>query len=114
MTPKALFTFPSVYTLFPLGHSEVYDSKGHNMNIDFFNADDWLKTYLGIFADQTTHTEKNSKFLIKALERAKIFRKLIVNSGKKYPPIFVICSRAHPTLFRVVVNGPKSIRGVDF
>ena len=46
--PRSQFSFPSVYTLFPLGSTNVFrDQMGAAVPVDLFSADDWLRLGLG-------------------------------------------------------------------
>ncbi len=112
-SPEMLFTCPSTYILYPLGRSDCVDSSGNILDIDFFNADHWVEHGMGIFADPRKVTEENTRFLRKALERAKALKLLLEHREQAYPPITVLACRTHPTLGVAMKNGPQSVRGWD-
>jgi len=109
LSPAVLFTFPSVYTLFPgnLGFDiagTMMDKSGEIVPIDFFSAKDWQAHQLGIYAEQNTYPFSESEtiiFLKNALETAKAFRLSMIPEKKNYPPVLVITSNSTPTIAKV-------------
>lgn len=112
-SPEVLFTCPASYTLFPLGRSDCLDADGSPLDLDFFDADSWVREGLGIFADRAAATPERLSFLRWAVGRGKAFRSLLVHRDQPYPPISVLASRAHPTMAIAMRNGPKAFRGWD-
>ena len=121
LSPHVLFTFVSMYCLFPWNtpDSGLVERNGHRISHDWYSADDWERHKLGLFAtiEPDSVTGEQRSHLRKALARAREFRSLLVcrkDSSFHYPPIGVLASDAHPTLSRVVKGGPRAAKGWDF
>ena len=117
LAPEVLFTFPSVYTLFPTTSRGLTDRSGKSLSVDYYRSNDWLMYKLGIFADRRTPmaTPEQKAFLDHALERARAFRQLLAAPvPEKLPRVLVVNSKSHPTLETVVQNGAKARLGWDF
>lgn len=115
--PRSQFSFPSVYTLFPLGSTTVFrDQMGAAVPVDLFSADDWLRLGLGIFAKSSARNEANQAFLERALARAKEFRLLLQlwHELERDVKMLVVTGHGRPTLAQVVRHGPRAVRGWDF
>ncbi|MCE9598260.1 MAG: hypothetical protein K8S54_09865 [Spirochaetia bacterium] len=112
LSPEVYFTFPSVYTLFPVEGSRVYDGD-KELPLDFYDADDWGKYKLGLFALELV-SPAQAQHLRLSLKHAKEFRRLVSRPVKTDVPIYVVLSKHVPTLASVLRGGPKSLRGYDF
>jgi hypothetical protein len=115
LSHRVLFSFPSAYTFFPpKSNPKIFNEKNEPVHIDLFQAEDWIKYKLGIFS-VCEPTEQLKTFLQKVLDRAAHFRTLITFDPKiKYPPIATLMSKSHPTMYHILMNGPKSKNGLDF
>ena len=112
--PEVLATFPSVFSLFPLAHEAIVDAAGKPVAVDFFDADDWRRLKLGMYAPGRAPTPAYDAFLGTALAGAKVFRqRLVFKPNVVYPPVLIVASKAHPTLVKAVLGGPKSVLGLD-
>lgn len=119
LSPQVLFTFPSIYTLFPADSKEsgLADSNGNRIIHDWFSADDWERQRLGIFSNSESSpaTEEQRVYLRMALDHARRFKsELIFRDSISYPHIAVLAGDLNPTLSTVMHNGPKSVKGWDF
>ena len=121
LSPQVLFTFVSIYCLFPWNtpDSGLVEKNGDGISHDWYSADDWERHKLGLFAtiEPAEVTGEQRSHLRKALARAREFSSLLVNredSSFHYPPIAVLASDAHPTLSSVVKDGPRAAKGWDF
>ena len=118
LSPQVLFTFPSIYTLFPDDPKEsgLVETNGTPIVHDWFSAEDWERQRLGIFSNPgTSATPEQRAYLRTALEHARRFRnELKYRDPFSYPPIWVLAGDMHPTLSTVIHNGPKSVKGWDF
>ncbi len=121
LSPQVLFTFVSIYCLFPWNtlDSGLVEKNGDSISHDWYSADDWERHKLGLFAtiEPAAVTGEQRSHLRNALARAREFSSLLVNQEDgsfHYPPIAVLASDAHPTLSRVVKDGPRAAKGWDF
>ena len=121
LSPQVLFTFVSIYCLFPWNtpDSGLVEQNGDRISHDWYSADDWERHRLGLFAtiEPDAVTGEQRSHLRNALARAHEFRSLLVcrkDGSFHYPPIAVLASDAHPTLSRVVRSGPRAAKGWDF
>lgn len=129
LKPSVLFTFPSVYTLFPLKGQGLHGSglaeaDGAPIAMDFFSAADWKEKKLGAFAPGAAESgfpasaSERTAFLTAALERGRRFRELIAPASdydaKHHPPALVISARNRSALVKALKSGPRSERGWDF
>ena len=122
LSPGVLFTFPSVYTLFPgnLGSDiadTMLDPSGEILPINFFSAKDWQVHQLGIFATPDNLPCRDSEaiaFLKKALKISKEFRLSLIPKQKDYPPVLVITSNTRPTLAKAQRRSRGNIIIWDF
>lgn len=121
LSPLVLFTFTSIYCLFPrnIRDSGLVEENGGPIPHDWYSADDWERNRLGLFAnvEPPLVTEERRAHLHNALDRAQEFRKLLVRNEEKsfqYPPLAVLASDMRPTLATVVRGGPHAVRGWDF
>jgi pimeloyl-ACP methyl ester carboxylesterase len=112
LSPDVLFTFPSVFALFPLGGQGLVAENGKPVAMDFFSAPKWAENRLSVFSEKTPPTALS--FLEKALAHARKFRLQLIARKQKYPPIFVVASHVQQTLQTVIRDGPQSVRGWDF
>lgn len=93
LSPEVLATFPSVYSLFANAPNALVGE-----TVDFFDAEEWKRLGLGMFRSGRKAPDGFDLFLAEALRRARLFRAQIYGKQMKYPPIAVICGKAHPTL----------------
>lgn len=115
LSPAVLFTFPSIYTLFPgnMGScitGTMVDQSGEILPIDFFSAMAWQANQLGIFAKSNSLPCSESEvidFLGNTLAIANKFRLSLIPKKKDYAPVLVITSDATPTIAKV----QQKIRG---
>lgn len=114
LAPEVLFSFPSVYSLFPTDGSGLENAQGQPVAMDFYSVDGWKRHRLGIFSEDHDNVVERERYLDAALKVARNFRALLQPEQHAYPPIIVVASGGLPTLARARLNGPKSIRGVDF
>ena len=121
LRPQVLFTFTSIYCLFPWNppDSGLVEPNGDGISHDWYSADDWERHMLGLFAtiEPDSVTGEHRSHLRKALARAREFRSLLVGHNDDsfhYPPVAVLAADVHPTLSRVVKGGPRAARGWDF
>jgi pimeloyl-ACP methyl ester carboxylesterase len=118
LSPQVLFTFPSIYTLFPADPKEsgLVEADGSRIVHDWFSAEDWERQRLGIFSNSSpTVTQEQRDYLRKALEHARHFKiELALRGSFAYPPIAVLAGDMNPTLSTVLHNGPRSVKGWDF
>lgn len=117
LSPDVLFSFPSVFTLFPeTSGNRMLDANSKVIQVDFYSAPDWEKNRLSVFANKMPQlTEAQRAYLGRALQSAKEFRNHVVpRQGAKYPKILVLRGNTKPTLAQVMQGGPKSVGGWDF
>ena len=114
LSPEVLFTFPSLYSLFPLDGSGLEDNHGKALPLDFYKLEDWKAYRLGLFSLDRPPELAQETFLDQALQSARQFRTLLQPKALEYPPILVVAGDSLPTLAKGILNGPESIRGVDF
>ncbi len=94
LSPYVLATFPSVYTFFANTPDILVGERP-----DFFDAEEWKRLKIGMYKAGRTAPDGFDLFLAEALRRAKLFRAQIYSKNTiKYPPIAVLCGKAHPTL----------------
>ena len=110
---RTLFSFPSVYTFFPENGDGLVARDGSPLAMNFFDAADWARLRLGLFALETVDSGRQA-WLQKTLDRARSYRRLLSARPIAYPPVTVIASQSRPTLDTAMQGGPKSIRGWDF
>ncbi len=114
LSREVLATCPSVFTLFPLVHEAVVDAGQKPVAVDFYDAESWKRFRLGPYAERTP-PETYAIFLRETLSRGKAFRqRLVPKPGAVFPPILIVTSKAHKTLVKAQIAGPKSENGVDF
>jgi len=119
MSPEALFTMPSIYQLLPPpGSVMLVDCQGHPLDIDLYDAQEWVKHRWSVFdgrgggaerpgtpaADRVQETRV--RFLQRALDRAGRFRGALTRGGAQASPVpvHVFGSDCVPTLNRAVVK----------
>lgn len=114
LSPEVLFTFPSVYALFPETGKGLVDAQGAPIPIDFYNAEDWARLKLGAIAEPGAGPAEMNH-LKRALAQAKKLRTILSQpSAKSLPPVLVVLSSQTPTRDRVTREGTKSVKGWDF
>ncbi|MBC7692155.1 MAG: alpha/beta hydrolase [Methylotenera sp.] len=118
LSPQVLFTFPSVYTLFPLGGKGLVEEDGSPITMDFYSQPQWKEKKLGVFSDPARvaavgSEEKAEAFMATALAHAKTFRMLLAPRKQNFPPVLVISNEDRPTLVTAIHHGKKSTDGWD-
>ena len=102
LSPRVLFSFPSIYCLFPENSFEMVAANGQPAGVDFFNAEDWYKYHLGVFSDPTWEANaQQMSFLTTLLKRAKKMKEMMRPRPISYPPVVAIVGKEQATLARV-------------
>jgi pimeloyl-ACP methyl ester carboxylesterase len=121
LSPLVLFTFASIYSLFPTNErdSGLVEENSKGISHDWYSADDWERNRLGLFGnlEPALVAEEQRAHLRHALDRAREFRQLLVRKEEesfRYPPLAVLAGDTRPTLSAVVRGGPHAVRGWDF
>eukprot|EP00026_Physarum_polycephalum_P009567 Phypoly_transcript_09695.p1 GENE.Phypoly_transcript_09695~~Phypoly_transcript_09695.p1 ORF type:complete len:387 (+),score=67.35 Phypoly_transcript_09695:110-1270(+) len=114
LSPSVLFTYPSIYTFFPIPeNSNILDEKGEHLPIDFYNAQDWLKYKLGIFHKIDHPTQEQINHLEHCTSQAKLLRSKLVALDIHYPPVAVLSSHKHVTEQKYkYINGELDFKDV--
>lgn len=112
LSPEVYFTLPAAYTLFQEGPSRIFEN-GKEIELDFYNADDWVKNRLGLYSLELVGPSQTAHLRM-ALKRGKDFRARVKRPVAAAVPITVVLGKNTPTLAAVEKNGPKSVRGYDF
>ncbi|MBI3556673.1 MAG: alpha/beta hydrolase [Deltaproteobacteria bacterium] len=113
LSPPVLFTFPSVYALFPLDGVGLEDRQGKPVKMDFYSAAAWRRNGLAVFWKPSADANAQEKFLQKALEHAKKFRLLLQPHAAKYPTVTVVLGKTLPTIVAARRTDVESKRGWD-
>ena len=96
LSPQVMFTFVSVYCLFPTDEYEsaLCDQQGKPIQNDWYSPGDWERRKLGIFAtlERADVSEAERIHLRNALARAQEFRSQICSKEDsfEYPPFAVL------------------------
>jgi pimeloyl-ACP methyl ester carboxylesterase len=119
MSPEAIFTMPSIYQLLPPpGTPMLVDPEGRPLDIDIYDAREWVKHRWSVFdgrgeGEERTGTpacdrirETRVRFLQRALDRARHFRAALSRGGALDAPVpvHVFGSDCVPTLERALVK----------
>lgn len=114
--PDVVKTFPSVFSFFPEKPGNLLDVNGQVLDMSFFNADDWKRLKLGMYAEGRDPGESYGPFLTEALARAKRFRELLRPDPSRgaHPPVLVVAGKSFQTLSQAIQGGAKSELGWDF
>ena len=122
LTPATMITYPSSFVGFPWeGAGSLWDDVGwmidkggRRVAADLYSPYDWEEQKLGPFAeggmygDQFEHVEN-------AMKAAADFRRQLVHNRRlEYPPFVCLCGDHLPTQHKIMLRGPKSVRGIDF
>ena len=113
LSPQVLFTFPSVYALFPLDGKGLEDEQGNPLKMDFYSAADWRRNGLSAFWQPSKQADAEEHFLAGALARAKRFRLLLQPRALKYPPVTVVLGSSKPTTVAVRRSNADGKHGWD-
>lgn len=111
LSPEVLSTFPSVYALFPSDGRGLIDERGAPLAIDWHDVESWRRRGLGRYTRGTATAEFDA-YLAWALDRAQSFRASL--AGRLEMSVLIVRGARCPTLTRVVLGGPRSVRGWDF
>lgn len=114
--PDVVKTFPSVFCFFPERPGNLLDANGQVLDMSFFNADDWRRLKIGMYAEGRDPGEAYVPFFTEALARAKRFRELLRPGPSKepLPPVLVVAGKSYQTLTKAIQGGAKSELGWDF
>jgi pimeloyl-ACP methyl ester carboxylesterase len=119
MSIESIFTMPSIYQLLPPpGAPVLVDPDGRPLDIDLYDAREWVKHRWSVFdgrgeLDERAGTpaadrvrEERVRFLQRALDRARCFRGALSRGGVQESPVpvHVFGSDCVPTLDRAVVK----------
>jgi pimeloyl-ACP methyl ester carboxylesterase len=112
LSPRELFTMPSVYQLLPTtGAGHFLDMDGREVAIDLYDAQTWIRNRWSIWSPREAEiapVPKNAgRFLQASLDRARAFRAALDREGPGAPPLVPINlfgSDCIPTLDRVLVD----------
>ena len=119
MSPESLFTMPAIYQLLPPPGAPVFvDPDGKPLDIDLYDAREWVKHRWSVFdgrgeGEERAGTpacdrvrEERVRFLQRALDRARCFRAALTRGGAQESPVpvNVFGSDCVPTLQRAVVK----------
>jgi len=119
LSPRELFTMPSVYQLLPPGRNGHFlDMEGNDVAVDLYDARTWIDNRWSIWspreAEIATVPKEAARFLQAALDRARAFRAALDREGPGLPPpvpIHLFGSDCVPTLDKVIMNpGPGGTR----
>lgn len=119
LSPRELFTMPSVYQLLPPGRTGHFlDMGGNDVAIDLYDAQTWIDNRWSIWspreAEIATVPKEAARFLKAALDRARAFHAALDREGPGLPPsvpIHLFGSDCVPTLDKVIMNpGPGGTR----
>jgi len=131
MSPAVVFTMPSLYQLLPSdGRVHIIDPHGDPVDIDLYNADDWVRNGWSVFnplADAARQLVpaagaspespgRNSaeaplkRFLQAALDRARLLHDALAADalGESPVPVHLFGSDCIPTLDRAVLKRTAS------
>jgi len=117
LPPHVLTTFSSHWLFFPENplESDVVDAYGRTVPINFYDVNEWENLGLGIFNSKLypdVDRKSHRNHLSKALQRAQMFRRLLVcNNEIECPPITIISGNQHKVVNQVLVKneGPSSL-----
>jgi len=112
LSPRELFTMPSVYQLLPAGENGHFlDMDGRDVAVDLYDAGTWIENRWSIWSPRETGIApvpaEAGRFLQASLDRARAFRAALAREATGGPPpvpIHLFGSDCVPTLDRVVVN----------
>lgn len=112
LSPRELFTMPSVYQLLPSGRTGHFlDMEGRDVAVDMYDAQTWIANRWSIWSPREVEIapvpKEAGRFLQAALDRARAFRTALDREGPGGPPpvpINLFGSDCVPTLDRVIVN----------
>ncbi|MEK7283845.1 MAG: hypothetical protein AAB249_08535 [Acidobacteriota bacterium] len=112
LSPRELFTMPSVYQLLPAGASGHFlDMEGRSVAVDLYDARTWIRNRWSIWSPREAGIAQvppaAGRFLQASLDRARAFRAALDREAPDGPPpvpIHLFGSDCVPTLDRVVVN----------
>ncbi len=118
LSPRDLFTMPSVYQLLPAdSNGHFLDMDGNDVAVDLHDSRTWIRNRWSIWSPREVELApvpaEAGRFLQAALERALAFRTALTRDAPGGPPvpIHLFGSDCVPTLDRVVVNpGPDGMQ----
>jgi len=112
LSPRELFTMPSVHQLLPSGRTGHFlDMQGRDVAVDMYDAQTWIANRWSIWSPREVEIapvpKEAGRFLQAALDRARAFRAALDREGPGGPPLVPINlfgSDCVPTLDRVIVD----------
>ena len=113
MSPREIFSMPSVYQLLPDDTSGHFiDMQGNPVAVDLYDARTWIENRWSIWSPRASEgagapPPVAERFLQAALDRARLFHAALRNDTPGPPPsvpIHLFGSDCVPTLDRVVLN----------
>ena len=112
LSPRELFTMPSVYQLLPADASGHFlDMEGRSVAVDLYDSRTWIRNRWSIWSPREAGIAQvppeAGRFLQASLDRARAFRAALDREAPDGPPpvpIHLFGSDCVPTLDRVVVN----------
>jgi pimeloyl-ACP methyl ester carboxylesterase len=113
MSPREIFSMPSVYQLLPEDVSDHFiDMQGNSVAVDLYNAQTWIENRWSIWNPRVMEgagapPPEAERFLQAALDRARLFHAALRKESPGPPPavpIHLFGSDCVPTLDRVVLN----------
>jgi pimeloyl-ACP methyl ester carboxylesterase len=119
MSQETIFTMPSIYQLLPPPGSPVFvDTEGRPLDIDLYDAREWVKHHWSVFDGRGDHAERPGtpaadrvgetrvRFLQRALDRARRFRGALARGDVlDLPvPVHAFGSDCVPTLDRALLK----------
>jgi len=131
MSPETVFTMPSLYQLLPCdGRSHIINPQGHSVDVDLYDADDWVRNRWSVFGPGTEAAPRTAppdaalprssesepastpqrRFLQAALDRARVFHEaLSADAWSESPvPLHLFGSDCIPTLDRAILKPTSS------
>jgi len=130
MSPAVVFTMPSLYQLLPSdGRVHIIDPQGNPVDIDLYNADDWVRNGWSVFdpradadrpleptttrapsPEETAAAAPRKRFLQAVLDRARAFHEALATDAldESPVPVHLFGSDCIPTLDRAVLKATDS------
>jgi hypothetical protein len=115
MSPEVVFTMPAVYQLLPSdGRSHIIDPQGRPVDVDLYDADEWVRNRWSVFAARTDPGRRPEaplrRFLQAALGRARAFHDALATAALSDAPVPVHLFGADciPTLDRAILKPTPS------
>jgi pimeloyl-ACP methyl ester carboxylesterase len=115
MSPGTVFTMPSLYQLLPSdGRSHIIDPMGKPVDVDLYDADDWVRNRWSVFGSRPeagpAPAASQKRFLQAALDRARVFHEALAADalGDSPVPVHLFGADCIPTLDRAILKPTSS------